>query len=828
LLVAIAAGVVACSSGRAFQQGNQAALRNDWDLAATYYEQAVKASPDRADYKMALERAQMSASQVHFDKARDFEKRDQLDLALLEYRRVVLFHAANQEARAKIQLLEQTIRDRIEAARPRPAAEGMRQKARQQMEEPALNPASREPIVLKFPNRQIQEVLDFLGTSTGINIAYDKDFVKTTTVNVSLDGITLEQALHQILTQNQGYYKVINSRSIIIIPDTPPKRTVYDEQAVQTFYLSSADPSDMEQLLTKVVASQQGVRPTFAANKFSNSITVRGTLPMLQMVERVIAMNDKPRAEISVDVEILEVNRGNAKQYGLDLSAWAVGLAFSPESRPGGTTGSGGTGGTGDTPSNSQFNLNTISAGVSTADFYAAVPTATIRFLEQDSETKVIAKPNLRGSEGEKLSLKLGEELPVPSTTFYNPYGGGGGVATSPLTSFTYKNVGVNLDLEPRVTFDGDVIMKVALEISAKGPDVNVAGQNLPSFFSRKVETRIRLRDGESNLLAGLLRDNERKTLKGVPGISHVPILRDLFASNDREIVQTDIVMLLTPHIVRTHELSQRDFSPIYIGTQQNLGQTGPPPLIQPPGEAGAQQPPPATPPAARAPMAQAPPGAPVQTGQVPSEMKTVPGVQLPPTAPVPGPIPAPTPAPPSGGQAAPPAGAPAPPSPPATPPVAAPAGQVPAVPGALAGADVSQNLRISLTPPTVPLAVAGPAVTVPISVFGASRVSTVTLSLRFNPQVLRPRLVQEGMFMAGGGGTVTFAQQVDATAGRIDFTLTRTADTTGASGDGILAVVVFDTVGSGVSPLSLGGVVTNPSGMPMPIQFGPASVTVK
>jgi hypothetical protein len=313
-----------------------------------------------------------------------------------------------------------------------------------------------------------------------------------------------------------------------------------------------------------------------------------------------------------------------------------------------------------------------------------------------------------------------------------------------------------------------------------------------------------------------------------VPGISHVPILRDLFASNDREIVQTDIVMLLTPHIVRTHELSQRDFSPIYIGTQQNLGQTGPPPLIQPPGEAGAQQAPPATPPAARAPMAQAPPGAPVQTGQVPSEMKTVPGVQLPPTAPVPGPIPAPTPAPPSGGQAAPPAGAPAPPSPPATPPVAAPAGQVPAVPGALAGADVSQNLRISLTPPTVPLAVAGPAVTVPISVFGASRVSTVTLSLRFNPQVLRPRLVQEGMFMAGGGGTVTFAQQVDATAGRIDFTLTRTADTTGASGDGILAVVVFDTVGSGVSPLSLGGVVTNPSGMPMPIQFGPASVTVK
>jgi hypothetical protein len=537
------------------------------------------------------------------------------------------------------------------------------------------------------------------------------------------------------------------------------------------------------------------------------------------MVERVIAMNDKPRAEISVDVEILEVNRGNAKQYGLDLSAWSIGLAFSPESRPGGT------GGTSDTPSNSQFNLNTISAGVSTADFYAAVPTAVIRFLEQDSETKVIAKPNLRGSEGEKLSLKLGEETPVPSTTFYSPYGGSGGVATAPLTSFTYKNIGVNLDLEPRVTFDGDIIMKLTLEISAKGPDQNVAGQNLPSFFTRKVETRIRLRDGESNLLAGLLRETERKTLKGVPGISHVPVLRDLFASNDKEITQTDIVMLLTPHIVRTHELSQRDFSPIYIGTQQNLGLAGPPPLIQPPGEAGAQAAP-STPPAG-APVTQAKPGAPVQTDQAPSVTKTVPAVQPPPPTPVPGPLPAARPAPPSGGQAAPPAGAQAPPAP-VTPPVAAPPGQAPAVPGAPAGTDVGQNLRISLTPPTAPMTVAGPAVTVPISVFGASRVSTVTLSLRFNPRVLRPRLVQEGMFMVGGGGTVTFAQQVDATAGRIDITLTRTADTTGVSGDGMLAAVVFDAVGSGVSPLSLGGVVTNPSGMPMPVQFGQASVTVK
>jgi general secretion pathway protein D len=799
ILLALAAGAWSCAAGRAFQRGNNAAMQLDWDLAVTYYAEAVKSEPDRADYKMALDRAKLSAAQVHFDKAREYESRDQLDLALLEYRRVVDLQPSSQEARAGIQRLEQTIRDRIEAARPKPAAEVMRQQARKAMEEPALNPASREPVVLKFQNRQIKEILDFLGTSTGINVAYDKDFQPTQPITVNIDGVTLEEALQQILTVNGAYYKVLNPRSIIVIADSAAKRGLYDEQAVQTFFLSSADATELEQLLTKVVLTQTaGVRPTFAANKAANSITVRGTVPMLQMVERLILMNDKPRAEISVDVEILEVNRGNAKQYGLDLSSWQVGLAFSPEARPDTDT------------TSSVFNLNTISAGVSAADFYAAVPSAVIRFLEQDSETKVIAKPNLRGAEGEKLSLKLGEELPVPSTTFYNPYGSGN-IATTPLTSFTYKNVGVNLDIEPRVTYDGDIILKVALEISAKGPDQNVAGQNLPSFFSRKVETRLRLRDGESNLLAGLLRENERKTLKGVPGISSIPILRDLFASNDKEIVQTDIVMLLTPHIVRSHALTQRDFSPVYVGTQGNLGLAGPPPLIQPPAENPPQG---ARTPAAQAPTTVVPAGEPAPPPAAPA------GAQKPPAPPAPA-------------VAAPPvtpAGAPAAQAVAAPPAMQAaqPAGQPPGAPPAAAQQPPADAVRMILTPPGAPLIVAAQPATVPILVFGATRLGTVTLSLRFDPKVLRVRLVQEGTFMASGGGTVTFAQQVDAVGGRVDITLTRTGDATGVSGDGVLASVVFDAVGSGVSPLAMGGVVTGPGGLPVPVTFGTASITVR
>ena len=845
LLTAIAITLAGCGQGGAFQDGNKAAMRSDWDLAVTHYDKAVASNPDRADYKMALERAQMAASQVHFEKARDYERQDQLDLALLEYRKVVAYHAANQEARAKIQTLEQTIRDRIEASRPKPPVEAMRQKARQDMEEPALNPASREPIKLHFPNRQLKEVLEFLRESTGINIAYDSGF-QDRAIDVKLDGVTLEQALYHLLLPNGYYYKVLNPRSIIIVQDNPQKRAFYDEQAIQTFYLSNADATEVSTLLNQVVSSQtQGVRPTFAPNKNGNSITVRGTVPMLQMIERVIAMNDKPRAEVSVDVEILEVNRNRAKQYGLELSAYQVGITMSPETRPGGTN------------TDTSFNLNTISQGVSTADFYTSVPSAVIKFLESDTNTKVLAKPNLRGTEGEKLSVNLGEEIPVPNTTFYNSYGGAG-VATTPMTSFQYKNVGVNVSIEKmRVSDEGDVSMQLTVEISAKGADVLIAGQLLPSFKTRKVESKIRLRDGESNLLAGLLSEIERKSLKGFPYVLRLPIIKQLFSSNDTEIQQTDIVMLLTPHIVRTHEMTQKDFAPVYIGTQQNLGITGPPPLIAPPGEAAAAAA--AAPPAApvTAPPASAPTLAGVPSTAVPTAPRGAPGIQPPPSSPVPTLTP-PTQAPGAAPTAvaagqpplAPPATAQAPGQPPAptqpptpapgqppaaaqpvVPPQVSPVSTVPAAPAApvrTGPAPAPELLRIAPIIPTVPMTVAGGPYTVPLNITGASRVSTVTLSLRYNPRVLRVRLVQEGTFMRQGGATVSFAQQADGAGGRIDITIVRTGDTTGAAGAGMLAAVVFDAVGSGESALGLGGIVATVGGAPAPVQFGSAAVTVK
>ena len=173
------------------------------------------------------------------------------------------------------------------------------------------------------------------------------------------------------------------------------------------------------------------------------------------------------------------------------------------------------------------------------------------------------------GTEGQTLTLNLGDEIPVPSTVF--GAAAPGGISSIPISSFNYRAVGVNVEMTPRVTYEGEIVLDLSVESSTLGQSINVAGQSLPTFGSRKVVTRLRLRDGESNLLAGLLREEERRSLRGFPRTLRLPVLSQLLSDNDSAVSQTDIIMLLTPRIVRTHELTQEDVSPIHIGTQQNL-----------------------------------------------------------------------------------------------------------------------------------------------------------------------------------------------------------------------------------------------------------------
>ena len=828
LLFAVA--VSGCAASAAFHKGQDASRINDWDAAVEYFTKAVQASPDNAEYKINLRRAQEESARRHVEKAKELEAANQLEAALAEYRHSLDLISTDRIAQAKVAELERKIREQIEATRPKPAIDQLRNQAARQGAPPLLNPASREPIRLAFgQSSSLRDILNFIGTASGINITYDQQYVDKP-YSVTLDGVTVEEALSQVLTANGYYFKVTGPRTIIVIPDQPAKHQQYDELVVKIFYLSNADATELSQLVSSVMRiPQMAVQPVIMPNKTANTITVRATGPVVDAIERVIRANDKPLAEVLLDIEILEVDVARVKQYGLNLSAYALNFVFSPEVSPGGGAATPGTA----SASPPLFNLNTISNGINTTDFYLGVPTAVVNFLESDNRTKTLAKPQLRGTEGQALTLNLGEQVPVLSTVF--GAAAAGGFATIPQSSYNYKDVGVNLAITPkRITNDGEVVLDLQVQDSAIGGTVNVGGQDAQSFTNRMVHTFLRLREGEPSLLAGLIKNDNTKNVNGFPGLIHVPGFKQLLSNNNIQSQDTDIVMLITPHIVRDHELTVNDVASIYIGTQANVGLSGPPQLIAPqpepgaqpggapaPGAAGTPQPYNMPPPGVAGPPTGSPGGVNPTNQPVPAGTSPVPG--LPPTAagqPAPGAQPTPPPANPT--TTAP--GAPPPPT--ATPPRDQP--PTPTAPTTPTNAPPATPAQIVVTPPGTTFQVAGGPYLVPVSINNAQRLSVITLTLTYNPTMLRVRTVTDGTFMRQGGVTATFTPRIDATTGRVEIAIARVSDQTGASGPGLLAALLFDAVSAGSTTIGVTGIASAPDGTALPLTFSPVTITVR
>ncbi|MPY88157.1 MAG: hypothetical protein GEU99_09560 [Luteitalea sp.] len=764
-LVLVASALSGCAN-RAYKRAETAARADDWDAAVSYYRQALQEHPDRPEYRIALERAMLEAAAVHRSKAQVLDREGHIAAALPEYRRVLDYDPGDRNSMMRAGEIERTLRDQAEAARPRPKIEAMREEARRKTQPPLLSPTSKTPTDMSFTDTSIREVLSTLASTTGINIIYESDAAKMleTTMTIDLVDVTIEEALDQVLTMNKLWYRVMSPRSIMVIQESPQKRILYEPQVIRTFYLSHAQAEDVATVVKQMLGAPLQPAPQIVGNKTQNSLTIRASERVLGIVEQVVQRNDRAPAEIIVDVEILEVSRVRMKEIGVNLSQYNISTIFSPERAPGG--GDGEDGAAADAP----FNLNTITRGVSPADFYLSVPQAIVNFMESDSRTRALAKPQLRGMEGQPLILELGDQIPIPSTTFSGI--AGGGAQFVPFTSFTYQPVGVNINMTPRVTYEDEIILELVVENSSLGAPVTVGEQSLPSIISRRAETFLRLREGEAHLLAGLVQERSERVLTGLPGLIRIPALQRLFGFTADEDMESDVIMLITPRIVRTHELTQEDLDPIHIGSQSSLGLTGPPPLIAPPPE-GEEEPEGAVPPEAEPDAAEAPEAAPEATpDEEPAE----------------------------------------------TPPAEAEEEQ-PAPPAAA---------RVTVTLPGAELATGGGPYTAPISIVGASRVSTMSLTLTFDPNVLSVRTVQEGTFMNQGGVKPTFTQRVDPKAGRIDITVTRPNDNLGASGTGLLGAVLFDPVAAGKTQITPSGVATAPDGSPVSLQLAPTSVTVK
>ncbi len=783
-----------CATGQAISKAQSAAKAGDWDTAVAAYRQAFTKDPKRVETRIALAEAMLQADAMHTDRARKLEAADQIAGAAAEYRLAADVNPADALAVSKAATLERKVRDQVEANRPKPAIEAMREQASRLPVLPVLDP--REKLMsLSFKTTAVKDILSWVQANSGINIVYDQaagsiDTFLNRPYSITLQDSSIEQALNQILSANTLFFKVIDPKTILVAGDTQQNRQRLEDQALQTFYVSNANISDISTTLTTIFTQMTtlAIRPTMQLNKNANSITVRASLPVLAIIDKVIKANDKPRAEVLLDIEVLEVDLNHVQTYGLNLNSYALGLTFSPGVAPPNVAGSLNTNPGATVPQPPPINLNTISHGVSLADFYLSVPSVELQLLESDSKSRILARPQLRGYEGQPLTAKLGTEVPVlnaqtPTSTVV-------GGTSAPTVSYTYQNVGVNLIITAVVTPDDQIVLDLSVENSSLGNNISVAGTLIPQITDRLVHTYMQLRDGETNLLAGLLSQTDAKQVQGLPGITNVPFLRTLLGGTNNTFSQTDIVMSITPHIVRGHGLTPEDLKPIYIGTQQNFGLVGAPSLIAPPEApatmADAASTSAATPPqpAQPQPVPVAPPIV-VNNGAGTAAPPTASGiVPLTPVAPAVTPAPAPT------------------------------AGQV------------------SVVPPGTEFSMGGGPYNVPVIISGVSQLGSMTLTVTYNPAVLRAQSASMGKAMQQGGVTPAFTPKIDQAAGRIDIVVARPSGQNGASipagTQDLLAGIVFAPVGAGSSPITLSGVALTSNGQPIPLNFVSTNVTVK
>jgi general secretion pathway protein D len=534
----LAAAAAACASTKAFRAGERAERRQDFDAAVLEYAKAARLDPDNLGYRKSLERAKLRASAEHTAAARRLLARGLYKEALDEFRLAFNLDPSSPTLPAEIREAEAR---RQEGAAPPSMAEIKERTRERALPGLELGPGAREPLGLVFRSASLREAYQALGRTAGINFVFDPQF-QDQTISLDLREVPFEQALNALASVGRTFHRVTDARIVSVIPDTPTKRREFEQLVVKTFFLSNADLKETVDLL-RIVLSARNVAPVVGAN----ALSIKDTPDKVAAAERIINMVDKKRAEVVVEVEILEVNRTRLKDYGIEITSAVSGTeGIAGAAFPLSTT----------LDENPYKRSNIV---------VSSLPGVIYRLLRSDSSTRLLANPQIRTSEGQTAQARFGDQVPVPVTTF-TPIAGTG-LQQQPITSFEYKNVGVNIDITPRVHHDGEISLGLKLDISSVGP----AGfQGLPTFNSRTVSSVIRLKDGETNVLAGLISDNERKSLSGVPGLASVPVLGRIFARNRNEVTETDIIMTLTPHIVGRPEITEQDLRSFPLGSESS------------------------------------------------------------------------------------------------------------------------------------------------------------------------------------------------------------------------------------------------------------------
>ena len=547
-------GIAGCATG-ARDRARSAEQAEHFDEAIIEYTRALQDRPGDRALRRDLERVTLRAALRHYTRGRRYAGLGDYDEALLEYQIAAQLNPVSGEILDALDDMRRAVQTKLAAREAgQTELESLVEHARTLPAAGLELPDSTLPDTLVFRAASTRDVFSALGQFANISVIFDPTFVDDT-ISIDLRGASLTTALTAVASSTRNFYRVTALQTVTVIPDTPAKRREYEEEVVQTFYLSNADVGETIDLLRLVVDIRR-LAPITA----TRAISIKDTPERLAAAAKLIAAIDKARPEVVIEVELLEVDRQRFQEYGLQFA--------SPGSQ--GIDGSA-------TVTNSNLSLADI-GNLTRADvFVANLPGLFYRLLKQDSDTRTLANPHLRTTEGQTAEAHFGERVPVPVTTFA-PIAAGG-IQQQPITSFQYQDIGVNIDITPYTHHNGDASLDLTIEVS------NISGTGfggLPTFGSRSIVTTIRLHDGETNILAGLIRDDERVVLEGIPGLSDLPIIGRLFASNRRETQETDIIVTLTPRIIRVLDLDESDLRAFRVERDTGTGFTLAAPLPAP------------------------------------------------------------------------------------------------------------------------------------------------------------------------------------------------------------------------------------------------------
>jgi len=776
-------GDKALTEGRAYE------AKKDWDAALQAYQKALAEDPSDIQYQMAAEGARFQAGQMHVDKGVKLRGQGMLGEALLEFQRGF---AVNPGSAVAVQEIR-TTQDMIERERQRVMQTGkesspeergltplqqLKQDQDQQLDRllpaPELKPLSPRRVDLKIKNADPKTLFNTLGSYAGINVLWDPEYgqgagaVSIKPQSVDFQNSTLEESLDYLAIITHSYWKPLSANTIFVTNDTANKRIDYVDHVLKVFYLSNIQNTTELQEIVNVARTVTDLQKVFAFVG-QNAVVVRGEADQVELFEKVIHDLDRPKAEVVMDIIVMETNSVYSRQLAAALAPTGLNIPgnFTPRTGLQVVANANTTGTTGTTSTATGAAIPLANLGhLASSDWSTTLPGALLQAVMSDANSKVLQAPQLRSLDQVKATMKIGDREPTASGSFQP---GIGGVGINPLvnTQFTYIDVGVNVDMTPRVHDNGDVSLEIDLDISTVNGQVNLGGISQPIIGQRHVHHNIRLREGEVALLGGLTKLQDTKTKTGTPGLSSLPVIGRLFSGESIDRERSDLMIAIVPHVIRRPEFTAENLRTILVGNQRTI-KLSHAPQEAPDGLAPA------------APAAGTAPAAPTPEPQPAAPAVTAPQAAAPPIA-----------------------GLPAAASP------VAPGGP-PAPPGAPRAAAITARFL-----PANIEAAAGGAFTVEVALEGGADIASASpVQIGFDPKLLSLTDVSAGSLFSKDGLQPVFSRNIMNDMGLATIQFSRPSDAPGVSGPGGLLTLRFQALGRGATAITGNITIRNSRGL--------------